>query len=183
MFQKHKTLTCVLKLWLVGLTFIACTHNTANQTKKGTLVIQSGVIDGKNTDANLTFNRSSFYQEMILLLDILAIPGLSIGPYFGWLNEDEKNRVKSCDKTLIILMYTFDMLRIRPTQVTQQIEDQGFVRISLNNFFDNLAVHPSYQENGLRFYKHLAYCGDKRTPKQVTLTLPGFNSLELDFEK
>ncbi len=164
---------------LLSCVLAACSHSTANMSKYGNFVLQSGVVNGHEIKDNLIFKQVSLYQELNLLLDIMTLPLNEVAGFEGWFSEEEKKQVQSCANPILFLVYTLDETRLRQSLVTIQLQDFGFKIFGLSHFRENLSMHPGFIEYSLKMYKAYAFCGPKTIPKPLVLAIPGFEPIEI----
>ncbi len=170
-----------MKFYIVGvislimLLIVACGSQSKNMSKKGSFFLSSSGIakDGFN------FERSSWYSELNMVLDIYTLKVVPTVSYMSWFGKNTQNKIKECSQFYVLMTYILDTSVIPFKMVSDQMENQGFEQISVADFSSNLNLHPDFKAESLQLYKVYGFCS-KRPHAQITINLPHFKALALN---
>ena len=145
--------------------------------KKGDLEIRNGNYKNKIWKGRILFKRTSWFQELNLLYDVLVWKVSEKSKFFEWFSEEEAAKVKSCSSFIISLSYQMDQSKLSHQMFFEQIRKYDYELVNMNNFYNQLKFHPDFTENSLSLYRFEGLClSKKKDDKDVVINFPGFES-------
>lgn len=160
----------------------SCANLSKNFVKEGSLALRGGVYQSTSWNDRLQFNRTSWFQELTLIFEVLSTDGKEVGPFESWYSTQEIQQVRACDKFTVILVYASDSGKISESSFFSELRAQGYERISIPEFGSHLRMHPDFERLALHLYRPYGLClRQSFTAESVppTLSFPGFREVKL----
>jgi hypothetical protein len=168
----------VIKILLFILAF-GCTTLNKNMTKKGTYTIGGGVYQNQRWDDDLVFDRVSWFKELTLSFDLFYTKVEKDSPFYQWFSDDEKRLVEQCLENYVVLTYAWDPMQISREGFFAEVLKQGYERLSIPNFHQNVKMHPNFARINVYLYKTNLICRRKLGGDPLIVSFPGFKSVKL----
>ncbi len=165
-----------LGLALILLLSSACSNLSKNFVRHGEFEISSGKAGNTQWEDDLVFQRFSWYKELTLVYDILAVRIDKNSPYYNWFSQAEKEAMARCKDSFVAVTYAQDDEKISKQDMIDQFKDQAHSRFALREFKRNLKMHPDYEMLRLQLYKVDGICQESFEKKDLSLTFPGFKA-------
>lgn len=166
---------------LFCLLIISCSSQSKNMISTGELVFKSGVYKNHKWDDSLKFERKSWYKEFNMMFDLLYRKIDLNGPFAEWYSNTEKEVINSCSEALLVVSYQLDNKRISYTMFKEQMKNSGFEEFALENFGQNLRLHPDYESLSLSLHKTHGFCRKGAAlDAELRITFPGFSEISLN---
>lgn len=176
-----------IKSFAVCLTLLlcACAGLSKNFVQSGQLKLSGGSYQASEWEQHLRFERKSWYQELILLFDLLYVSKERLGPFQAWLSTSEARQLADCQDSKIALIYASDSLKISEGDFFETMRAQGYERVLIPEFSKHLRLHPDYERLGLQLYKPYGLCqvrvrGLEEGRDGLYLNFPGFKEIYLN---
>ncbi|GAB4013571.1 MAG: hypothetical protein Fur0010_10530 [Bdellovibrio sp.] len=167
-------------VFAISLILLSCSSQTKNMISKGQLIVKGGVFKDKQWNDSLVFDRVSWYKEMTLLYDALYTKPVVEGTFANWFSESELKAIRECPDSLIFVTYQLDNKRLSHLMFKDQLKKLGYEEFALENFGNNLRLHPNFEELALGPYKINGYCRKGGVlDADLRVTFPGFQEIKL----
>lgn len=168
-------------LKLVAFTFIilSCSTMSKNFIKKGSLQLNGGVYLDKQWSDSLFFKRVSWHQELTLLFDLLSTRVDKKSSFHYWFSKHEQEAVAQCGDFLVVLSYALDSERISTAMFVEQMQYNGYERISIPHFAASLKLHPDFERHSLKLYRIYGLCKKHHDQKSIIVSFPSFNNTRI----
>ncbi|PIP94640.1 MAG: hypothetical protein COW00_08990 [Bdellovibrio sp. CG12_big_fil_rev_8_21_14_0_65_39_13] len=165
---------------IISLLLISCSSQTKNMISSGDLVLKGGVFKTQKWSDPLTFERKSWYKEFTLLFDVLYQKIDLQSPFAQWYSESEKESINSCSEALLVVSYHLDAKRISYSMFKEQMSKAGYEEFALEEFGQNLKLHPDYEYLSLSLHKVHGFCRKGTSlDSDLRISFPGFNEVVL----
>jgi len=171
-----------MKLKLASLLFLAiflsaCT--TANLSKNivqdSVLLVKNGTFADKVWKEDLVFDKTSWYHELTLQLDVMMAHISPQSAFNFWLSKDELEQMIKCGDARVVMAYSLDTKDIPYSMLYEQLEKNGYTRFELPEFKKHLLQHPDAIQNSFRLYKIFAICKPTNDRKPLNMNFPGYS--------
>ncbi|OFZ27847.1 MAG: hypothetical protein A2381_07570 [Bdellovibrionales bacterium RIFOXYB1_FULL_37_110] len=159
---------------LLGLVLIGCSSSTKNQINHNQFSIREGSYKNKKWSDDLVFKRTSWFQEISMLFDVLASEINSSSPFFEWFSDFEKSEIHKCGHFVLILSYRLTDTRLSDGMFVGELKKLGYQMIEIPHFKDNLKLHPDYLNELLEHYKVRGACRTTQESSGLLISLPGY---------
>lgn len=166
---------------LICLLFISCSSQSKNMISTGELVFKSGVSKNQKWDDSLVFVRKSWYKEFNLMFDLLYRKIDLNGPFSQWYSSSEKEVINSCSDALLVVSYYLDSKKISYSMFKEQMKNAGYEEFALEQFGQNLRLHPDYDSLSLTLHKVHGFCRKGTAlDAELRVAFPGFSETILN---
>lgn len=153
--------------------FDGCSHYSKNVIKTGTFSLRGGKSEETTWSESLLFNRTSWYSELTMSLDLLLAKIDAQSPFWKWLDSNEQKLVVDCSAFYVVMAYTLDSKVISHPEIKSQFEKSGFNEVLIPQFAKNLKAHPEFIPMGYQQHKIYGVC-QKGPVKSIEFSLPGY---------
>jgi len=147
--------------------------------KEGSYTIGGGVFQNQKWDQDLDFKRISWFKELTLTFDLFLTEVDKGSPFYQWFSEDEKKMVQSCVDSKVVLTYAWDPMQISRERFFDELDKQGYERLSIPNFHSHVKMHPNFARINVYLYKTHLICRKSLKSDKVLVAFPGWNTVTL----
>ncbi len=127
----NKTLVVI---FLLGFLLIGCSSSTKNQIMHNEFFIREGNYKDKKWSDNLVFKKTSWFQELSMLFDVLTSEISPRSPFFEWFSKFEKSEIKKCEHFILILRYNLSDTRLSDGMFVRELKKADYQLIELPYF-------------------------------------------------
>lgn len=167
----------VLLLMVLLLNSCATTSLSRNLVKSGTFELRGGVADKTRWETPLMFKRTSWYQELTLVYDLMITEIDNRSPFYKWFTPREIDSIKSCKRFYTLLVYSQDYLKIDHVHLRGELAKVGLVEVVITDFANQVRLHPDFEQFSLKHYKVKGFCAEREVEsRDIYVSFPGFNS-------
>jgi len=161
-------------LCLLGL-LVGCSSSTKNLINHNQFSIREGSYGTKKWSDDLVFKRTSWFQEISMLFEVLSSEINSSSPFFEWFSNFEKSEIHKCGHFVLILSYKLTDTRLSDGMFVEELKKSGYQLMEIPHFKDNLKLHPDYLIELLEHYKVRGACHkDAKKGSDLLITFPGY---------
>jgi len=169
-----------LPIFLLGLLLLGCSSSTKNQIHQNQFFIREGNYQNKKWSDNLVFKRTSWFQEISMLFDVLSSEINSSSPFYEWFSAFEKSEISKCEHFVLILSYHLAETRLSEGMFVGELKKSGYQVIEIPHFKDNLKLHPDYLNELLEHYKIRGACRKASSGKlDLIISFPGYTPVNI----
>lgn len=147
--------------------------------KQGEYTISGGVFENQKWESSLDFERTSWFKELTLTFDVFLAKIDKASPFYQWFSEDEKKMVESCLDSRVSLTYAWDPMQVSRSSFYDELEKQGYERLSIPTFHSNVKMHPNFARINVYLYKTSLICRKKLGSEKLIVSFPGWNTVTL----
>jgi hypothetical protein len=169
-----------LILSLLGCSAVSKTRKE-NQIQFGSVRYFGGVAKNEKWNDILEFQRVSWYQNLTLFYDVLAVELKTTSPFSKWLSEREVKEISQCSKFLVLMLYSTIPVKIAHSDFYTQVEAQGWKKIYIDDFGKSISTHPTHGDWRLQNYKVIGICHQSMNVGHIDLSFPSFNTIQMKF--
>jgi hypothetical protein len=173
--MKYKFYTPLIVICLAGFLAISCSNLSKNIVQDSDLFLKNGTFADKTWKEDLVFQRTSWYHELTLQLDLMMAPISPRSSFNFWLSKDELENMVKCGDSRVVLAYSLDTKDIPYSTLYDQFEKSGFTRFEIPEFKKQLLQHPDSQQFGFRLYHIFAICKKLDDHKPLIMNFPGYS--------
>ena len=169
-----------MPIFLLGLLLLGCSSSTKNQIHQNQFFIREGNYQNKKWSDNLVFKRTSWFQEISMLFDVLSSEINSSSPFYEWFSAFEKSEISKCEHFVLILSYHLAETRLSEGMFVGELKKSGYQVIEIPHFKDNLKLHPDYLNELLEHYKIRGACRKASSGKlDLIISFPGYTPVNI----
>jgi hypothetical protein len=170
----------LLAFLIIGCSAVSKTRKD-NQIQQGSVRFFGGVAKNDKWNDVLEFQRVSWYQNLNLFYDVLAVELNASSPFYKWLSNKESKEISQCAKFVVTLLYSTLPVKITHADFYAQVEAQGWKKIYIEEFSKSISSHPTYSDWRLQNYKTIGFCHNSMNVEHFELSFPSFNSVQVKF--
>ncbi|MBL6990823.1 MAG: hypothetical protein ISR65_13645 [Bacteriovoracaceae bacterium] len=166
-----------LLFYLTIVTLLAtCSHSSKHSIQKGTFTLDGSVYNEQHISKDLSFNVTSWYQELTLLFEVQLSRINHDSPFFKWFSSYEQKIVRSCTDFLFTLSYSLNPRKISQEMFLKQMDKNGYQKILIPQFMAVFKMHPEFDKRALGLYKAYGLCKKSKILGKniVKIDYPGF---------
>ncbi len=149
-----------------------------NEIKYGQVRFFGGVQGDIKWHDALIFSRASWFYGFNMYYDALIYKVDKNGPFMNWFSNTEQEMIKDCHPFLVTASYTPDSTKIAHTMFYDQLQQLGFKRKAIRNFYKSFRNHPSFHEWRLDNYTVDGFCGSKSL-NELRIVFPSFDTVNI----
>ena len=165
---------------MLGLLLLGCSSATKNQINQNQFFIREGSYQNTKWSDNLVFKRTSWFQEISMLFDVLSSEINSSSPFFEWFSAFEKSEIQKCEHFVLILSYHLTDTRLADGMFVRELKKSGYQVIEIPHFKDNLKLHPDYLNELLEHYKIRGACRKTSSDQSgLIISFPGYTPVNI----
>lgn len=150
-----------------------------NIVNESDFTFRDGRIADRTWEADLSFERYSWYKELSLILEVFVSEIPKNSPFFDWFSENEKNIINNCQHFVVLLHYVLDSKRISYPELRSEMERNGYQEVMIPHFAKNIQLHPDYESNRLVQHKVKGFCSKKSQNTPIELEFPGYRTVQI----
>lgn len=164
----------------------SCASGPSAKIRQKDISFSGGNFEYKSWDDSLKFKRTSWYVGATMAYDLWLARIDKNSPFTYWM-ENNREQYQKCREFYVALLYTSRGSRLldveSPVFIKKQIAEVGFETVTLSQFRNHMAVHTVFQQWNLKKYKIAGFCYNKQSPlpKEIPITLPGYNTINALF--
>lgn len=165
-----------ITLLLTALAFFtSCSNLSKNFVKKGEMSFKGGTHHDQKWSDVLTFSRTSWYHDMNLYFEVMAVRPVEASPFTNWFSDHERAMISDCGDFLIAMSYKLDSDRISQSNFRHEMERNGYRSLAIHEFRRNMRLHPDSESLSLSLYDIQGFCKVKDIPQStIVIRFPGF---------
>lgn len=174
--MKLKRLSLISVVLFAFLVSGCATSNlTKNIVQDSVILVKNGTFADKVWKENLEFQRTSWYHELSLQLDVMMAHVSPQSAFNFWLSKDELDQWVKCGDARVVMAYSLDTKDIPYSMLFEQLERNGYTRFEIPEFKKQLLQHPDSVQFGFRLYKIFAICKKSEDSKPLIMNIPGYS--------
>jgi hypothetical protein len=160
----------------------SCANWSKNFVKEGSLSFRGGIYQETRWSDHLTFKRTSWFQEMTLIYEVMLSDFSLSSPFSAWLSDSERRQIDDCASFKLALLYASDSGKASNAEFFSQMKAQGYERLQIQEFASHLRMHPDYERLALHLYRPYGLCRSHGVPPlqgRLRVNFPGFREVKL----
>jgi hypothetical protein len=170
-----------ITLLICLLLFSSCSNNISqNAVNTTTREFSGGVYRDIHWNDPLIFERTSWYQELTMVFDVMFHRLAKDSKFRQWFSNEELKEIEGCKDFIVSLHYFYDSKRISDRMFKDEMNLNQYEEIVLNQFARNIKLHPDYIKWRLQKHKIMGFCKKELTGDPIVINFPGFKEVRID---
>ena len=154
----------------------SCSINqTRRPIKTSEVIINGGNYKDNSWDEKLIFNRTSWYEGINLVNEILLAEMGPKSKFALWMGAD-RLKLASCSRFKVVLLYSSTSTRQTNASLALQIQRNGVEIVDILDFTYQLQAHQNFYDWKLGHHRIKGLCIKDSAKTDIEIALPGFLS-------
>lgn len=159
---------------LTSIFLMSCSLTGRNIVQQNDFEIAGGSVGDKSWEDELKLKRTSWYQEMTMVFDVLYGEITPDSAFYKWFSTSEKVSLKRCSNSYLTLYYSSASDVISKSDFVKQASEQGYDLFTMNDFSKALKLHPQYISNSFQLYNIAILCTKSNLGTNLKVEFPNF---------